>query len=367
MPSIFPTPTLKTLIARTAADFKAELGSDATIRRSFPRALSRAMGGLAHELHGLVQKAVTELHPWTATSYGVLFWAAVLDVTRRAAVKAELAVTVAGTPGAVLPLDSLFVRDDGAEYRSTAAATVGGGGTVTGNLRAVVAGALGNCANGVTLALAAPVSGISPSTVTVTSTPIPGLDEEGLPELKSRYLAEFASPPQGGSDADYEQWTRATPGVDVVGVWVTRLWAGEGTVLVRFTVSGDDPIPTSEQVAAVLARIETLRPVTANVTVAAPATTSWGFYIDLSIETGAVLATVKAAVYSEIRALMRTCAPGGTIVLSNLDAAISRAAGEESHVIMGMIEDGGGLVDADDLDHASGTIPILEDGGITWV
>lgn len=363
--SIFPVPSLQTIVSRVQADYQAAMGKTATIRRSFPYALSRATAGVAHGLYGLVSKAVDELHPWTARTYGVLFWAAVLDVQRTQAVAAVLSMTFTGSSGTPIPAGTKLVRDDGAQYTTSASLTVGGGGSIAGAVVASEPGEAGNCDTGTTLTLSTPISGVS-STVTVASTTTPGADLEALDALKTRYLERLAARPQGGADADYVRWAREIATVDRV--FVAGRWAGEGTVLVRFLVTGDDPIPASGVVSAVAANIDAKRPVCAVVTVAAPATTSWGFYIDLAIESGAVLATVQAAVYDEIRTLFRTQAePGGTIKLSNLDAAISRAAGESSHVIMGMTEDGGGLVDAADLEHAAGTIPILEDGGITWV
>ena len=364
MASIFPIPTLRTLISRVATDYFDELGAAATIRRTFPRTLARSQAAVAHGLYGLVQKAVTELHPWTATSYGVTFWASVLDVKRRAAVRATLEVDATGTPATDIPAGTTYVRDDGAEYLSTTLVTLDGSGEGTVTVQADTAGKAGNCDAGVILKLATPIAGVAASAA-VSATTTTGLDEESLEALKGRTLERLAKPPQGGAVADYEKWTKES-GVDVARVWVTPLWAGEGTVLVRFTVSDDDPIPSGGQVTTVQTYVDARRPVTAHVTVSAPVAKPWAFEMSVAAETGALLDDVKAAIYAEIRALFRTVEPSGTVPRSVLDAAISRAKGEDHHELLTM-DGGGGAVDPGDLTHGAGEIPTLADGAITWV
>lgn len=364
MASIFPIPTLRTLIDRVAADYTSELGAAATIRRTFPRALSRAQAAVAHGIYGLVQKAVQELHPWTATTYGVQFWAAVLDVRRLAAVRATLEIDATGTPAAEIPAGASYVRDDGAVYLSTALVTLDGSGEGTVTVQADAAGAARNCVNGTTLKLSTPIAGVQ-ADAAVSSTTVQGRDEETLAALKGRYLERLSKPPQGGAVADYEKWTKES-GVDIARVFVTPLWAGEGTVLVRFTVNDTDPIPSGGQVTQVDTYIQARRPAAVHVTVSAPIARPWAFEMSVTAEPGADLDDVKTAIYAEIRALFRTVPPGGDLPRSQLDAAISRAEGELHHELLTM-DGGSGAVDPGIIELGAGEVPVLEDGGITWV
>ena len=72
------------------------------------------------------------------------------------------------------------------------------------------------------------------------------------------------------------------------------------------------------------------RPVTADVTVFAPTAVPMNFTIELTPSD----ATTKAAVIAELEDLiLREAEPGGTILLSHINEAISLAAGETDHIL----------------------------------
>ncbi len=78
------------------------------------------------------------------------------------------------------------------------------------------------------------------------------------------------------------------------------------------------------------ARIGDRRPVCADVTVAAPIAAP----LDLTITLTPSSDAVKAAVEAELRDLIaRETEPGGTLLLSHIQEAISIAAGETDHVL----------------------------------
>lgn len=112
-------------------------------------------------------------------------------------------------------------------------------------------------------------------------------------------------------------------------------------------------VPDAGEVAAVQAYINALRPVTAVVTVAAPAAVPLNFTIDLVPDTAAN----RAAVEAELRdMLLREAAPGATILLSHIREAISLATGETDHILS---------VPAANVTHTTGQMATF--GAITWV
>ena len=161
------------------------------------------------------------------------------------------------------------------------------------------------------------------------------------------------SPPHGGAAGDYERWA-----LEVTGV--TRAWAvpalyGLGTVGLWFmtddlTANG---IPDAAKVTEVQTYLDTLRPITAEVTAVAPTPVSLDFTIELTPNTATVQAAVEAALEDLI---LRESEPGATILLSHIREAISTATGETDHVV---------TVPAADVTHAAAEIAVF--GAITWV
>jgi uncharacterized phage protein gp47/JayE len=80
------------------------------------------------------------------------------------------------------------------------------------------------------MAIADAVPGITSSGVTVGPT-TGGADQETDDELRTRMLAKYRAPPQGGAAADYQQWALEVPGVTRAFVQPNGL--GAGSVVVR--------------------------------------------------------------------------------------------------------------------------------------
>jgi uncharacterized phage protein gp47/JayE len=111
-------------------------------------------------------------------------------------------------------------------------------------------------------------------------------------------------------------------------------------------------IPDGPLVAAVQAALDLRRPVTAAVTVFAPATQAVALTIDLAVDTAAI----RAAVLAELADFfVREAQPGGTIRVSRISAAISAALGEVAHLL---------VAPAADIALPAGTIAVL--GTVTW-
>lgn len=344
-------PTLAELIERAAADIEAQLpGADARLRRSFLNVLARMHGGAMHSLYGYLGWASQQLFVDTAESAMLDRFASQYDKPRLPASFAVGPVTFAGTNGVVVPAGTELQRGDGAQFITNSDALIGAG-VATVDVTALAAGAEGNTSVGTVLSLVQPVDGVSSASTVASGGIAQGADEEGDDALRARILSRIRLPPMGGSAADYEAWALEVPGV--TRAWVYPIEGGPGTVVVRFVRDNDVSfIPDAGEVTSVQAYIDARRPLTAQLTVAAPTAAP----LDMSITITPNTVAVKDAVTAELQdLLLREGRPGGTILLSHLREAVSVAAGETNHVI---------TVPSADVTHASGLIPTL--GTITW-
>lgn len=349
----FNRPSLQQLVDRGASDIEAGLpGTDARLRRSNLNVLARVLAGGFHGLYGYLDFIARQVSVETADAEFLDRKASTFKVFRKPADYARGQVLLTGTAGAEVLNGARMLRGDGALYYTTADVVVGGGGTVLAEVIADAPGAAGNSDAGATLSFDQPVASVQ-ATGTVQAPGLTGgIDEEDDDSLRARLVARIQAPPNGGSAADYVRWALEVPGV--TRAWVYPLESGVGTVTVRF-VRDDDVsfIPDAGEVAAVQAYIDELRPVCANVTVAAPTAVPLALTIALTPDTP----TVRAAVTAELTdLLLREASPGGTILLSHLREAISVASGETNHVLS---------VPSADVTHTSSQIAVL--GTITWV
>lgn len=347
----FSRPTLQELVNRTLADAQTRLGADELVRREDLQVLARVLAGASHGLHGFIDWLSQQVIFDTAESEYLERWASIWAIERKAAASAAGSVTLTGTSGTLVPLGTLLVRADGAEYETAADVTLSAG-TATAALTALVAGQAGNAAAASTLTIATPIAGVN-STATVTSGALTGgADSESDDDLRDRFLARLRQPPHGGAQHDYTAWALEVPGV--TRAWVYPAELGLGTVTVRFVRDDDaSPIPDAGEVLAVQEYIDALRPVTADLTVVAPVAVPLDFTIELITDTAAI----RAAVEAELRdLLLREAEPGATILISHIREAISLATGETDHIL---------TVPAANVTHVTGEMATF--GVITWV
>jgi len=193
----------------------------------------------------------------------------------------------------------------------------------------VVAASAGSRATGQSLSLVSPVIGVQ--TIVTAGELSCGADVETDDALRSRLIARIQQPPHGGASYDYTTWALEVSGV--TRAWVYPAELGLGTVTVRFVRDLDATlIPDAGEIAAVQSYIDARRPVTAQVTVLAPAAVPLNFQIQGLVP---ATATVQAAVQTELAdLLLREAVPGGTMLLSHIRAAISAATGETDYVLV---------------------------------
>lgn len=349
----FQRPSLQTLIERGQADIEGRLpGTDPRLRFSLLNILSHMQAGAVHTLHGYLEWSSRQMIPSTAEAEFIERWANVWDQYRASAVATIGNVVFTGTDTSVIPIGTTVQRSDGVEY-TTDSEVVIAAGAATVSVTATIAGACGNTQPASKLALTSPIGGVN-STATVDSAGLTGgADIENDASLLSRIIARIQTPPHGGSPSDYINWALEYAGV--TRAWSYPLEDGNGTVKVRFMMDDiyANGIPLAGDVSAVQAYLDPLAPAVAQVTVVAPTPLALTMTIALNPNT----TVVQQAVEAEIKELLRsTSSPGGTVLLSKLNEAVSLASGEIDHVIS---------VPSTDVTHTINQIPVL--GVITWL
>lgn len=356
----FERPTLAALVTRIRADFRSRLSIEgALLRRAMADVLAVVWAGAVHLLHGHLEWLAAQLFADTSEREHMLREAAMYGITPTPATFAAGTVTATGTDTSVIPAETILERDDGVTYRVTQEATIVAG-TASVSVEAVEAGAAGNLDAGETLTFESPIAGVDSSATVAADADGDGIDggidEEGTEGTRNRLLLRLQEPPQGGAEQDYEAWALAVAGV--TRAWVYPHEGGLGTVVVRFVMDeAADIFPDAAMVATVQGALDEERPITAEVTAAAPVQLAVDFSLTVTPNTSAV----REAVEAELEDLLfREAEPGdgagrGTILLSQIRTAIGVAEGVEDYTL---------TAPAADVEPAVGELAVM--GAITW-
>lgn len=348
----FARPDLQTLVERAQADMRSRLpDTRPALRRSLTGIIARMEAGVAHGLYGYLDWLALQLMPDTASVEYLERWASIWGQYRKAAGYAEGPLTVNGTEGAAIPEGTLFQRADGTRYAAVEEALVGEEGSAEVAVQALEAGIDGNAPKDTELSLMAPLAGIKSDAVAKEGLS-GGVAEESDAALRRRLLMFIQRTPMGGALHDYETWALEVPGV--TRAFITAGEMGRGTVTVRFMMDDtyENGIPLEGDRKAVLDYIEERRPVTADVFVELPIADPLNMKIAITPDRASVRNAVTAQINATIK---RDAVPGGTVMLSRLNEAVSIAEGEEDHVI---------LEPADNVTTKTGHIVVP--GKITW-
>ncbi len=281
------TPTLAEVRQQNRDYLVGRLGVP-LIPNSVARVLADANGGNAHLALQYLDWLSLQLLPDTAETVFLDKWGDIFLVNadgsrgRKQATLSTGTITVTGVTGTIFPAGTQLTSPGSPAVAMTApritnsspavgfevvtAATVGSSAT-TVSVRALDPGAASNLAAGTGLSIATAVTGVDGQSATVASL-TGGADEETDDELRARVLDRIRNPPMGGDANDYVAWALQVPGV-------TRAWCSPnevaiGTVTVRVMCDDlratVDPttngFPVAEDLAAVRAYIDTVRPVT---------------------------------------------------------------------------------------------------------
>lgn len=335
----FTRPTLAELIDRVRGDLRGRLEVDGPLlRRAMADVLGAVVAGAVHTLYGFLDFLAKQLFVATAEREALLRRTAPYGIVPVAATFATGNVTATGTNGSEIPTGTIIKLDAATSYRVTTGQVIASG-TATLPVTAVLAGASSNIPESTALTFESPVpgGGVNAAATVATGGITGGVDEEGTDEVRDRFELRLQQPPRGGSAGDYVAFALAVAGV-------TRAWEfprelGLGTVVVRFVL--DDPetgevgFPDAGEVAAVQAAIDAERPITAQVTAAAPTELAVAFTLHLVPDN----ADTRAAVTAELEDLMRRVAePGdgvgsGTVLLSAIRTAIGVAEGVTDYTL----------------------------------
>jgi uncharacterized phage protein gp47/JayE len=318
------------------------LGLKGLPRFSPSRILAAVIARVAVLHYGYIDWIAQQATPFTCTDEFLEGWAALVGVTRKLAAQATGSASMPGTAGTVINVGTVLRGPDGTEFATTALATIGAGGTATVPVRAALPGAAGNLSDGTGLSLVTPIVGVIGS-INASGPITGGADIEEDADLRSRMLVQFAAPPQGGSQTDYQNWALAVPGVSRA--WANPSGYGPGTVVVytmRDTAQaanggfpqGSNGGATAENRVAdatgdqlgVADALYPLRPATALVISAAPvaypvAFTVSNFAQDTAANRAAVLAALRGVFTAKADPL------GGILYPSDFDTAVAAVPG----------------------------------------
>lgn len=337
----FVRPSLQQIIDRVQGDVKGSLGITTILRRSLLSALSRAVAGTGHVLHGHLVFISRQIFPDQAEAEFVERWGSIYGLERKAATFAQLQIDVVFTGAATVPAGTIYQRSDQTTYTVDADIVATAAGTVQGQVTASEAGSTPNLDDGQTLSLQSPIALVETDAL-VAATASEGEDEETDEAFQQRIVDRIQNPPAGGTVEDYKAFALSVPGV--TRAWVFPGYIGPGTVGVSFVEDNDDPIiPGASQVAAVQLAVDEQKPVTADAQVFAPTDNP----VDMEISLFPNSAAVQAAVTAELEDLfaresqVRGAYQGinsppytGSIALSRINEGISLAEGEQDHVLV---------------------------------
>lgn len=320
----FLRPTLAALRQRFRGQIQARLpGADMTLRRSVLGVHADVLAGEIWEQYGYLDYIVDQLLPDTATDY-LARWMAIYKLTPQGAIAAAGNVVFTGTTGTPIPAVTL-VAVNGVQYATSTAATLVGGGTATVGVVATSGGANGNQPANTALTMPVAIAGVAGNPAFDSNGATGGADSESISSQRARLLLRIRQPPQGGAPPDYIQWA-----LDVAGVtraWCLPLMGGPGTVGVSFMMDGRvNPIPLSGDVAAVQAFINSVRPVTAAVTVFAPTADALALTIHGLLPNTAAVKAAIAASYADLLMQKASPAPPAGVTVWGLDPAGSGVA-----------------------------------------
>ncbi|EFH09380.1 baseplate J/gp47 family protein [Pseudoroseomonas cervicalis] len=342
----YERPTLTALVQQARND-AGEATGGMVLRASLLGILAKALAGLLHGVYGYLDWIARMAVPVTARDEYLAGWAALVGIAAVPPAAAAGTAEFTGTPGALLPEGTPVTRPlDGQAFRTTALGTVGSDGLVVVPVEAVEPGAAGNGASAQPMVISAAITGVNAAGI-AASAMTGGADEEDQESVRSRMLARFQAPPQGGAERDYLAWALEVPGV--TRAWVRRGQSPEVVVYVMLDDAqaahdgfpqGSDGVASAEtrgvpatgDQLAVADHVYPLRPVTALVRVVAPVPHVLDLEIgDLQVDSAATRAAIRASLIGMLR---RKGVPGGTIYTSDITSAISAAAGVERFTLV---------------------------------
>ncbi|MES2237608.1 MAG: baseplate J/gp47 family protein [Pseudomonadota bacterium] len=247
--------------------------------------------------------------------------AGLYGITRLPAAAATGTINFSGVVGSAIPAGTEAKTLTGIAFVTTAAGTVGAGGTAAVPAQASVAGSAGNQSVATVLTLTAAPAGVNSAATIVTMTG--GADVESDTSLLARLLFRLRNPPHGGASNDYYLWAIAVAGVAAAYVYSNRRGLGTTDVIIMATGG----LPSAPLIASVQAAIDSVRPVQADALVLAPTAVNVAVTAVLTLAAGTTLATATAAINAALAAYFATLKPGDTVIVNRIRALMQDTIG----------------------------------------
>lgn len=312
-------PDFETLRARYLQQVANQQPQAATGGDSDHFVRASAVAAAVESLHQHIWWLARQHFPDTADPDYLERLASLYGLARKPAATATGTVTLTGTPATPVSAGLLLQAASGQQYELTGNGAIGGGGTVDLAAWALLAGPDANLAASAPLTIVVPVAGIASAAV---ATMDGGDVAEDDASLRARLLERMRNAPAGGNAADYVRWATEVAGVGRA--WCLPGRRGLGTVDV--VIMAPAGLPSSGLLDAVEAYLEQHRPVTSDVLVLQPDLVAINITATVVLS-GVSLATAQASAAVAIAAYVDQLAPGDTVYLSRLSAAIQDVPG----------------------------------------
>jgi uncharacterized phage protein gp47/JayE len=201
-------PTTVQLYEQFLANLESRLGQSAPISdKAYLRVESVAEAIIAKTLYKFAIERSLQTLALTATGDDLDTIGREYGVTRKPAEATTITVDFTGTATTLIPATTEWISDATSEpYTLDTDLTIGGGGTVSGDLTSTNTGENTNLANGATLTISSPLAGVD-NTGTVSATVNAGLDRETDAAYRRRILTAIRTVGGGGNVADYREWS----------------------------------------------------------------------------------------------------------------------------------------------------------------
>jgi len=256
-------PTLEEMHSFLIALMRVLLPGRDVSRWSFNWKWLRVLSGAVTDNHAHISATIRDLMPDTAEGDGLERWGDLLGVARKSATPArkQNALRVVGTVGATVPLDAELTHDSGLRFKINEATVIPAAGRVDVDLVAIDVGAATRLSSGEVLTFVAAPAGLEETAELVADLDEDGTDLESDGAYRLRVLSRLNSPPLGGAQEDFRQWSLELEGIADAFVYPNRQGLGSVDVAALHEGSGTARVLTSGELAELQAHLDDRRPV----------------------------------------------------------------------------------------------------------
>lgn len=202
---------------------------------------SRAIGGVISGVYADLNRVSNDAFPQSARREAInnhlnIYFGAGLHAANPGV--GNLSVT--GTSGAIIPLNTVFVEPiTGNQYVCTQATNIAPSATGQVPVQSILSGQNQNLIEATTLNFQTPIFGIMSTAIALSPGITDASDEESTQSGANRVLERIREPARGGTETDYKNWAKEAE-ASVVSVNINRHAYGLGTIQVVITAGTND-------------------------------------------------------------------------------------------------------------------------------